>query len=200
MKLTRLSLLLSRLPSIAPLLLFILAPIPLFYLLFLTHVQLKNLNATETKINHLHRQFRLAKLQKENENRYLNKLNESSPYFINEHLESIDFLKKERESATVSDSAQTIPPQNLRFVEGKIRRNKTIQEVEENQERAVLMNEEDLKKTLALIEGVTIPPYHPILNAPQLIIRSIDLRKTTLSAYSNAFEVTMHLIKREGLR
>ena len=192
---------LKRLASLTPLFLLFLGPLSLLYLLFLSNVQLKKLDATEAKINMLHRNFVLAKLQKEKEHTFLSKLKTASPYYINEHLESLEFLKNERERAPHSENhLSRMPIQHLRFFEGKIRRTKELQEMEENQESAVLMNEDDLKKTLTLIEGVGIPPYESAPNAPELFIKSIDLRKTTLSTYENAFEVSMQLIKREGIR
>lgn len=182
---------LKRLSSLGPLLLLLISPIPLFYILFYSHVQLKKLDATEAKIDVLQRNFILAKLQKERENTYLAKLKMASPYYINEHLESLEFLSNERARS---------PKQKLRFIEGKIRRKNGVQEVEENQEKAVLMNEEDLKKTLTLVEGIAIPPYQCPPNPPDLIIKAIDVKKIPLSSYENAFEVSMQLIKRESIR
>ena len=201
MKLTDFSKALKRLTSLGPFLLLLLGPLPLFYLFFHSNVQLKKIDATETKINILHRNFVLAKLQKDKEDVYLSQLKKASPYYINEHLESLEFLKNERVRDPNSEPPLSrMPVQQLRFNEGKIRRSKGLQEVEENQEKAVLMNEEDLKKTLTLIEGVGIPPYKSAPNPPELLIKSIDLRKTSLSAYENVFEVNMQLIKREGIR
>ncbi len=192
---------LKRLSSLGPLLLLLLAPLPLFYIIFYSHVQLKKLDATETKIDVLHRNFILAKLQKEKENVYLSKLKKASPYYINEHLESLEFLKSERaRDPNQENPLARMPIQTFRFIEGKIRRKRGLQEVEENQEKAVLMNEEDLKKTLSLIEGIDIPPYQCAPNPPELLIKAIDLKKTPLSTYENAFEVSMQLIKRESIR
>lgn len=201
MKRSEILFLLKRFSSCGPLFLLLLGPMPLLYLLFLSNVQLKKLDTTEEKINVLHRNFVLEKLQKEKETINLSKLKKASPYYINERLESLEFLKNEREKDPHPENTiSRMPLQHLRFFEGKVRRTKELQEVEENQESAVLMNEEDLKKTLSLIEGVNIPPHENPTNAPELIIKSIDLRKTAISAYENAFEVNMQLIKREGIR
>lgn len=195
------SILFRRLNSLGPLLLLLLAPLPLLYFLFLSHIQLKKLDRVEEKINVLHHNFVLAKLQNEKEDVYLSKLKKASPYYINEHLESLEFLKAERDRAALSETSLTrIPVQKLRLIEGAIRRAKGLQEVEENQERPILMSEDDLKKTLSLIEGVTLPPHQGAPNAPELVIKSIDLKKTSLSAYEHAFEVNMQLIKRERIQ
>ena len=201
MKRTEFLFLLKRLVSLIPLFLLFLGPLPLLYFLFLSNAQLKKLDITEAKINILHRNFILAKLQEEKETINLAKLKKASPYYINEHLESLEFLKNERERDPHSENhISRMSMQHLRFFEGKIRRIKELQEAEENQESAVLMNEDDLKKTLTLIEGVNISPHESAPNAPELIIKSIDLRKAAISAYENAFEVNMQLIKREGIR
>ena len=138
----------------------------------------------------LFQKFLIAQSQKEKESAFLQKLKEASPHYIDEDLESLVFL--ERAGLKVHKP--------LRFVEGAIRRNRVLQEVEERQEGPVLMDAEDLKKALVRIERVEIPPHRPAGKAPQLLIHSLDLRKVALSSSENVFEVSMKLIKREGLR
>jgi len=192
---------LYKLSSLSPFLLLILAPLPLLYFLLLTHFQLSSLRATEERMESLYRSFLLAKAQKAKESCCLQQLKEASPHFIDTQLESLLFLQREREARSLCGTVdKEIPLQQLRFVEGEIRRAKELQEVEERQESPVLMNEDDVKKVLSLIEGVLIPPFAPPEKAPQLIIEALDLRKVPLSSSENVFSVSLKLIKREGLR
>ena len=191
------SALLPRLKKVVPLLILILAPLPLFFLLLTTNAKLKKINTLENKITFLHQKFILAKLQKEKENIFLNKLEQATPFFVDHNLETLVFLKEEQEKEGFS-----LPPgrPNLRFVEGKIRKKQGLQEVEEKQETAVLMNTFDLKQVLSLVENVNISPFQVKSGSPQLLFRSLDLKKIAITHEDTLFEVNMQLIKREKVQ
>jgi hypothetical protein len=87
----------------------------------------------------------------------------------------------------------------LTFAEEQIRTNESFREIEEQQQHPVEMNEEDLKKLLCLIEGITIWPYGPKEGRPQLIIKDFKLSKKEISSQEKVFVVSMQLIKRENL-
>lgn len=181
---------LPRLHALIPLIILILGPLPLCFLLCKTHIQKRHLEILEAKIDRLHKQFTLAKGYQQAHDQYIQSLQYASPHYLHEHLESVQFLQNKKD----------IPSQRLRFIEGKIQQTKELQEVEENQEKPVFMTHDEFKKTLSLIERVPIAPYQPLEKAPELRIKSISMKKTPISSYEYAFEVSMQLIKREGLR
>ena len=87
----------------------------------------------------------------------------------------------------------------LLFSEEHIRTNELFRETEEKQQHLIELNEEDLKKLLCLIEGITIWPYGPKEGRPQLVIKDFKLSKKEVSSQEKVFVVSMQLIKRENL-
>ncbi len=177
-----------------PLILLFLAPIIPLCLLLCSLAESKKLAHTELKINILERKLRIANLQKEEENNYLIKIQNASPHFIDERLEALELLKEERRFVQNGQS------QNMRFVEGKVRSAQGVREVEESQERAVVMNEGDLLHVLALVEGVRIGAFQPVDASPELFFRSLDMKKVALGNHFFGFETKIELIKREAIR
>lgn len=85
----------------------------------------------------------------------------------------------------------------LIFIEEKRRKAKGFVEIEEKQQYPVEVNEEDLKRTLSLIEGMTIWPYGPKENPPQLLIRGLELTRKESASQEKVFLLRMHLLRRE---
>lgn len=191
--------------------LLIAAPIPFLYFFFHFFVQL---NAYEQLTDELHRIYRKS-IQLESlhqkESDFLSSLKNPDHFYIDKHLETLCFLEPEIKKTEAllnenpSDDALNKRlhflkegPNRLLFTEQQTRQHQHFQEVEEKQQHLVEMNEEDLKKTLSLIEGVTIWPYGPKEKRPQLIIKDFQLSKKELSSGESVFVVNMHLIKREN--
>jgi hypothetical protein len=139
-------------------------------------------------------------------------LKNPDPHYLDKHVEPLTFLLPEiKKLETIQlenpDEEQIAKrlqwlkegDNRLRFSEEQIRANALFRETEEKQQHSVELNEEDLKKLLCLIEGITIWPYGPKEGRPQLIIKEFKLTKKELSSYEKVFVVSMQLIKRENL-
>jgi hypothetical protein len=135
-----------------------------------------------------------------------------SPRYLGEQIETLRFLGPEMKKLEALQKehpdtellatrlrALKSPANQLLFAEEEVRATDRFREIEERQERPVEMNEEDLKRLLCLIEGVTIWPYGAKEGRPLLIIKDLKLSKKDLLAKEKSFVISMDLIKREAL-
>jgi hypothetical protein len=93
---------------------------------------------------------------------------------------------------------QRLREERLVFVEEAVRSTELFREVELSQQQPVEVNEEDLKRLLCLIEGVTIWPYGPKEGRPLFIIKDFKLSKQELPSKEKVFLIAMQLIRREA--
>jgi hypothetical protein len=143
---------------------------------------------------------------------FLNRYSQFNPYFLNQKIEALQFLKEEKEYLELLTQKGLIPrndqiqerlhflssPENrLSFIEENIRTSPKIKETDEKQKHPVQMNEEDLAELLSLLEDIQIGPYLPSLQSPQFLIRNFHLKKTISSLQTPVFEVELELLKRE---
>ena len=142
---------------------------------------------------------------------FLSSLKNPDHFYIDKHIETLCFLEPEIRKTEAqlleNPNDDTLKkrlhflkegPNRLLFSEVQTRQHNHFQEVEEKQQHVVEMNEEDLKKTLSLIEGVTIWPYGPKEMRPQLIIKDFQLSKKETSSQEFVYIINMDLIKRES--
>lgn len=195
------------------LLLLICAPLPLLCLMsyfFLTFSRYEHL--TE-EMHRIHKKSVQVQALQQKENALLSSLSNPDHFYIDKHLETLFFLEPEtkRIEAMLLENPHeeslkrrfhflTEGPNRLLFSEVHTRQHQHYQEVEEKQQHAVEMNEEDLKRTLSLIEGVTIWPYGPQEKRPQLIIKDFQLSKKETPLHEFVYVINIDLIKRESTR
>jgi len=142
----------------------------------------------------------------------LDELHQTDRSYLEKHLESFVLLEPEirrlqatlqhqKEKLILSKRLEFLKNGNNRicFAEEKRRSSDAFQEVEEKLDHSVEMNEEDLKKLLALIEGVSIPPYHPLPGKPQLIFREFNMTKQLTFSEEEVYVIDFKLLKREPL-
>jgi len=191
--------------------LLVLAPLPFLYFFFHFFVQLwayENLADEMQRISNKAKQLQTLH-QKESD--FLVSIKNPDHFYIDKHLETLCFLEpeiKKTESLLLdSPNDESLKkrlhflkegPNRLLFSEVQTRQHNRFLEVEEKLQHLVEMNEEDLKKTLSLIEGVTIWPYGPKEKRPQLIIKDFQLSKKEIASQEFVYAVNMHLIKRES--
>jgi hypothetical protein len=185
--------------------------LPFLYLLFHFFTRLQELETLEEEIVRVEKKASHFQEWQQKESSFLTSLKNSDHFYIDKHLETLVFLETEAKKieALLLENDQdeglkkraqflTQPTNHLLFAEERIRQHEPFQEAEEKQQHPVEMNEEDLKKLLSLIEGVTIWPYGPKENRPQLIITDFQLTKKELSSQENVFVINLQLLKREA--
>lgn len=205
----KITLLLSPLPLW---ILIAVAPIPFFIFLFQFGSGIQQLSQLEEEMERIHARTVMVQESQRKESALLAALKTPDLHYLDKNVENLTFLlpeikKLEAILAENPDDDQLIKRlqflkegnNRLVFSEEQIRTNAVFREIEEKQQRPVEMNEEDLKKLLCLIEGITIWPYGPKEGRPQLIINDFKLSKKEISSQEKVFVVSMQLIKRENL-
>ncbi len=130
----------------------------------------------------------------------------SDPRYLDRQLESLHFALPEikkleamrADHPDVEKVIQRLKEERLVFVEEAVRSNELFREVELRQQQPIEVNEEDLKRLLCLIEGVTIWPYGPKEGRPLFIIKEFKLSKQELPSKEKVFLIAMQLIRREA--
>lgn len=188
------------------------APLPFFYLLFHFVCGMQNLGQVETEMQRIYlKTAHLEEVQRK-ENALLASLKKPDPHYLDKYLETLIFLPaeiKKLEALQAENPEDELIAKRLQFLqqggnrlifsEEKIRNHELFREVEERQQYPIEVNEEDLKKLLCLIEGVTIWPYGPKEGRPQLIITDFKLTRKELPNQEKVYAVSMQLLKRENL-
>ncbi len=189
-----------------------LAPIPFFLFLFHFVFGMQKLHQLEEEIDRVQARKIQAQEIQYKESALLSSLKNPDPHYLEKNIETLTFLlpeMKKLETIQLENPDEQQASKRLQFLKGgnnrlvfseeQIRSNDVFREIEEMQQHPVEMNEEDLKKLLCLIEGITIWPYGPKEKRPQLIIKDFRLSKKELSSQEKVFVVSMQLIKRENL-
>ena len=187
------------------------APLPIFYFLCHYCLTVEHMKALDEKMEILHARKEQSETIQKRQHSFLSSLANSDPFYIDKHLETLTFLESEIKKMEALFSETHMDegtqkrlhflkegPNRLLFAEDKIRSKNKIREVMERQQHPVEMNEEDLKKTLCLVEGVMIWPYGPKEGHPQLIFQDFQLLKKRHDAADHVFVVNMNMIKREN--
>lgn len=190
----------------------ILAPLPFLFFLMNFFFGIQKLSALEEEMQRIHAKAVLSQETLRKEITLLSALKNPDPHYLDKNIETLTFLLpeiKKLEAISLENPHDEHILKRLAFLkeggnalvfsEEQIRTNSTFREIEEKQQRSIEMNEEDLKKLLCLIEGVTIWPYGPKEGLPQLIIKDFKLSKKEISPQEKVFVVSMELLKRENL-
>lgn len=186
------------------------APLPLLGLIIHFFTRLNTLESLQEEVDRIQKKSIHLEALNQKENRFLASIKNPDHFYIDTYIETLYFLEPEikKLESLLKDNPQDdhirkrlhfLKDGNnrLRFAEVQTRKHQQFQEVEEQQQQVVEVNEEDLKKTLSLIEGVTIWPYGPREKRPQLIIKDFQLSKKENGSQDFVFLLNINLIKRE---
>lgn len=187
------------------------APIPVFYFLFHYAITVEHAKELDEKMEAIYSRKKQSEQIEKRHHSLMSSVFKSDPFYIDKHLESLIFLESDikKMESLCSETHIDEPIQKrlqflkegsnrLLFAEEKIRSKDKLREVFEKQQHPVETSEEDLKKLLCLIEGVTIWPYGPKEGHPQLIIQDFQLSKKRYSPKDQVFILNMNIIKREN--
>lgn len=175
-----------------PFIALILSPIPVLVALSLFFFKMQDLGTLSLRVGELEERTLLFNEQKKKETEFLSKLKKADSNFLEKHLESLSF--------SYPYPARGGGENRFQFIEENPKSSDLLEEVEAKVKQPVMLNEDELKKVLSLIDGVAIGPYLPEQFSPQLLIRHFELIKKLNPGQEEAFEVTMHLVKREPVK
>ena len=194
---------------------FFLLLIPIFFAAGYLMVQNARLAEAEERFSGACRKGRIALERKEKKERFLKRYSNADPYFIDQRIESLSFLEKERkelaallEHPALADKHSTearlrflsSDENRLAFTEEAIRTSSLLKETEEKQRHPVQMDEEDVKRLLSLLEDLSIDSFSPLGNSPQIIITDFLLEKKETPLKTKVLEVNTKLLKREWIQ
>jgi len=187
-----------------------LSPLPFLYCLFYFITHMQKLDQIEEEMQRIYTKARRIEEVEQKEGVVLSALKSADPHYLDKHIETLSFLLPEiKKLETIRfenpDEEQVIKRlqflkeggNRLVFSEEKIRSHEFLRETEEKQQHSIEVNEEDLKKLLCLIEGVTIWPYGPKEGRPGLIITDFKLSKKEMAHQEKVFVVNLEILKRE---
>lgn len=190
----------------------IIAPLPFVLLVFQFIFGLQKLELLEEDMERIHVKTLQVQESEKKESSILASLKNPDSHYLGKHVETLVFqlseIKKFEMIQAENPDDDLIAKRllflkeggnRLLFSEEQIRSNELFRETEEKQQHPVELNEEDLKRLLCLIEGITIWPYGPKEGRPQLIIKDFRLTKKEISSQEKVFVISMQLIKRENL-
>jgi hypothetical protein len=138
-----------------------------------------------------HRCQQLAE-QKQKERELMTKIKKGTDNFLETNLESLAFVSPY--------PARGGGENRLQFLEENPKSSDQLEEADVKLKQPVMLNEEELKKVLSLIEGVPIGVFLPEEFSPQLTIKSFNLAKQLNQGDEEMFEVAMQIIKREPVK
>jgi hypothetical protein len=145
-------------------------------------------------------------LMQKREKQIVLQMKKADPHYIEKALQSLSFLEPEKQkwkiflsqiepSISMRERSRLLEGtgNKLEFVQQDLRREKNFTEIELSQTHPVELNEKDLKKVLSLLEGENIE------QAPQILIKSFDLRKKTIpETQESDYVLSLELITRQG--
>lgn len=185
---------------------------PVFFATSYFYIQYTNINDLEERFYSACKKGKSALERKTRKDLLMRRYANTSPYFLDEEIESLSFLSQEQKELEALIQHPALADKRpidarlhfllqgtnrLSFTEEAIRTSSTVKETEEKQRHPVQMSEEDLKRTLALIEDVSIESFSSPLKRPQCIITDFRLEQKQSQLKTNFFEVEMQFIKRE---
>lgn len=188
------------------------APLFFLYLLVNFFFQWQHLNYLDQETERIRRKVSLQALTKSDDTELQASLKNADPHYLDKYVETLTFLLPEIKRLEAIHNESPDDEQifkrlhflkegenRLLFSEEQIRSNELFREIEEKQQSPIELNEEDLKKLLCLLEGVTIWPYGPKEGKPQFIIKDFKLSKKELNSREKVYVVSLQLIKRENV-
>ncbi len=143
-----------------------------------------------------------------------NNFRDADHFYIDKHLETIEFLEPEVESLQkVLKNKNFADDENIKkrldfltgtqnkliFTEGVVQSTPLFQETTETLVHPVEVDVNDIKVLLAKIEGTEIGKEGPSPNRPQLIILDFKIEKKHVTEKNEVFLLNLKLLKREFL-
>ncbi len=187
--------------------LLLVAPLPLLCLLFYYSARVQQFSLLDERMEALHEKKQHVDQIQRRQHSFVCALAGADPLYIDKHLESLIFLESEVKKLETQMGDETAAKRlhflkegenRLLFSEERMRTKDKTREIVEKMQHPVEVHEEDLKKLLCLIEGVTIWPYGPKEGRPQLLFQDFRLIRKQQPPNGAVFSLHFNMIKREN--
>ncbi len=181
--------------------------LPVIFCLFFLFNSISTLSIFKEEVFSLHQLAMNSLFKRLQRMDFLSSFSEPNPNFIQQELEGISLLEREKEAyqeifqyplfkhdAKYAARLSFLQSNHLLFHEESRKSTIHIKETEERQLQPVEINGSDLEQILSIIEHLQISSYHPKSGSPQIIFT--DFRLKNLSDNSH-FQLNTKLLKRE---
>lgn len=201
-------------PSRLLLYVMLLGLVPIALVIFNFMNQQSQLNQVETMIQVLGDQAATQKKKQAVNIAVRNNFRDADHFYIDKHLETLEFLEPEVESLQKVLKNKNFPDdENIKkrldfltgtqnklvFTEGVVQSTPLFQETTETLVHPIEVDVSDIKTLLAKIEGIEIGKESPSPNRPQLIILDFKIEKKHVTDKNEVFQLNLKLLKREFL-
>jgi hypothetical protein len=189
--------------KVRPLFFFSLLIAPILIAASFLFFEYQDMKQLEFRFSRAVRNEKSALEKKKRKEKFLQKHSNAHPYFLNQKVGTLSFLKNERAQIEILCNHPAFPPHHCLkqrlieiennkpiFVEENIRNSKKMKESKEKLKFPIQTSEKDLQELLAIIE-------RPTESSPQMVITDFSLKSKKTSLQTNVWEVDMNLIKRE---
>lgn len=187
--------------------------LPLILVITLFFSENENLNRLENMIQYVEEKALLREKKQSVNMAVIDHFREADHFYIDKHLETLVLLEPEIESLqklvnnpnfafddTVRKRLDYLTNENnLTFTEGIVQSHPQFQETSETLVHPIEVNVDDILEILSRIEGVSIGPYTPPSNPPQLLILDFKIDRKIISEKNEVYNLNLKLLKREFL-
>jgi hypothetical protein len=158
----------------------------LFFSFLFSYFKFEKVKKIEKEISEIYKKGKDSTTIRSLKKEFFLKFLKKDPYFIDKHLKSFTFRRKEiknlekllLEPAFIES---TLLKERLNFLKGEknklffkqqsIKSNLFLKETQEIQKREIEIDEEDIKRILSFFENVKISNHLPFKNSPHMIIK-----------------------------
>lgn len=185
--------------------------LPLIFVIMNFYSQANRLDDLEVMIHSLEDKAMMREKKQAINMAVIDHYREADHFYIDKNLETLTFLDPEIENLqklvnnkntafddTIKKRLDFLTKDNkLIFTEGVVQSSPQFQETTETLVHSVEVNMDDVLKILSRIEGVTIGPFSPPSNPPQLIILDFKIERKGVSEKNEVYNLNLKLLKRE---
>jgi hypothetical protein len=133
-------------------------------------------------------------------------------FYLDKNVQNIVLLQNEIALLEKLVNNATLPPDprltarldalkknTIQFSEGTVESYPYFKEIPDSLTHAVEVDVENIRELLSHVEGVTIAPFEPGPNRPQMIVTDFKLERKAGPRQGQLYSLTMKMIKREFL-
>ncbi len=174
--------------------------------------QMQKIEEIQDRFEKALKKEKILKIKKQKIDSFVTHHMGASSDFIQEKLESIELLEKERKKlisliqhpafpnySPFQERLSSLSKNKMIFLEGAMQTKGKIKESHHKLKNTCQIDETDLKKILSLVEDVSIDEFVPFEKSPQCIIQELKLKKGTSNTGAQHFEMQLEIFQREFL-
>ncbi len=190
-----------------------LAVAPLLLLVAHVYNEQKNISTLNDLLSNLQSRAETSHFSRLRKKQFLEKYTLYDPYFLNNHIETLSFLKDENQAISraldhpifcsnklLKKRKKSLEENQLLFREENVQSTPIIKETNEVQIKRVELNLSDIEQLLSEVEDVPLGGYFPSKQRPQMFLTNFSLHRIKKTNSVEVFELECEIFKREFLK